>query len=110
MTAPTLWDFIPPAPKGDLFEQLVAIADEMLRTHGLFGVTPGEVVYEAEKRGIKVGGVPMSDKMKEQRQTSWLPRVLRAAGGISTARSRPSPVRRHHRHQHRVYIRRELAP
>lgn len=110
MTAPTLWDFVPPAPKGDLFDQLVAIADEMLRKRELFGVTPGEVVYEAEKRGIKVGGVPMSDKNREQRQTSWLPRVMRAAGGVSTERRRPSPVRRHHRHPHKVYVRRETNP
>jgi hypothetical protein len=110
VTAPTLWDFIPPAPKGELFEQLVAIADELLRTHGLYGATPGEVVYTAEKRGIKVGGVPMADKNKEQRQTSWLPRVMRVAGGMATERRRPSPVRRHHRHPHRVYIRREVNP
>ena len=102
---PTLWDFIPPEPGSDLFDQLVAIAKELADRNGSHGVTVGEVVFEAEeKRGLKVGGAPMEDKVKEQRQTSWLPRVMKAAGLSPLDATRRSPVPRHHKHRHTVWV------
>lgn len=102
---PTLWDFVPQEPGTELFEQLVAIAKEMARARGAHGVTVGEVVFEAEeKRGLKVGGAPMEDKAKEQRQTSWLPRVMKAAGLAPLDVTRRSPVKRHHKHRHTVWV------
>lgn len=109
MTAPTLWDFVPPAPAVSLVDQLTAIALELATMAGARGVTVGEIVYEAERRGIAVGGAVMSDKTKEQRQTSWLARVPRAAGLLATDRVRQSPVKRHHRHRHTVYLAPEFA-
>lgn len=112
----TLWEHVAPAPATDLVGQLVAIAKELeqlhTREHGpLYGVTIGEVVFEAEEnRGIKVGGAPMDDKVKEQRQTSWLPRVMKQAGFVTTASYRASPVKRHHSTPHKVWIRREVTP
>lgn len=102
---PTLWDFIPPEPGSDLFEQLVAIAKALADKNGSHGVTVGEVVFEAEEhRGLKVGGAPMEDKVKEQRQTSWLPRVMKAAGLAPLDQTRRSPVKRHHKHRHTVWV------
>jgi hypothetical protein len=110
---PTLWEFVPRLPATDLVVQLVAVARELEQLHTakhgpLYGVTIGEVVYRAETRGIKVGGLPMADKVKEQRQTSWLPRVMKQAGFLTTAAYRPSPVRRHHGTPHKVWVRREV--
>lgn len=108
MSAPTLWDFIGPAPDTDLPAQLEAIMLELATERGRHGVTVGEMVHLAEQRGIAVGGAPMDDKVKEQRQTSWLPHVPRAlvkAGKlVTTDRVRPSPVKRHHKHRHTVYV------
>jgi hypothetical protein len=105
VTSPTLWDFIPPEPGGEIFDSLVAIAKELAHARGSHGVTVGEVVFEAEeKRGIKVGGAPMEDKVKEQRQTSWLPRIMKAAGLAPLDVTRRSPVKRHHKHRHTVWI------
>src|SRR4051812_46337380 len=116
MTAPNLWDFVPKAPSDATFEQLVAIANEVEQRHTkkfgrLYGVIIGEVVFEAEQnRGLKVGGVPMENKIIEQRQTSWLPRVMKAAGLVATASYRASPVRRHHNSPHKIWVRREVNP
>lgn len=114
-TSGNLWDHVPKAPDTAEFKQLVAIAVEVeqehTRRHGpLYGVIIGEVVFEAEQnRGLKVGGVPMENKTLEQRQTSWLPRVMKAAGFVRTASYRPSPVKRHHGSPHRVYVRRQVG-
>lgn len=117
MTAPqpTLWEFVPRLPATDLIVQLVAVARELEKIHTLehgplYGVTVGEVVYRAEIRGIKVGGVPMANKIMEQRQTSWLSRVMKEAGFVTTASYRTSPVRRHHGTPHKVWVRREVKP
>ena len=117
MTAPqpTLWEFVPRLPATDLIVQLVQVARELEKIHTLehgplYGVTIGEVVYRAETRDIKVGGVPMANKIMEQRQTSWLARVMRVAGFVPTGSYRASPVKRHHGNPHRVYVRREVKP
>lgn len=113
MTAPNLWDFVPAAPKDATFEQLVALAIELERRHTqkfgpLYGVIIGEVVFEAEQnRGMRIGGEKMKDKNREQRQTSWLPRVMRAAGLVSTASYRSSPVKRHHSSPHKIWVRKD---
>ena len=106
---PSLWEhWVPPAPGTPLFEALVAIAIELSRRPDITGVTVGEVVFEAEEyRGLKVGGLPMENKMREQRQTSWLPRVMRVAGLVSTETTRRSPVKRTHSHRHVVWIPRD---
>jgi hypothetical protein len=112
----TLFDFVPRAAADPEFEQLVAIVDELehlhTKKHGPeYGVTVGEVVFEAEQnRGIKVGGVPMEDPILQQRQTSWLPRIMPAAGLVATDRLRVSPLKRHHRKRQTVWIRREVKP
>jgi hypothetical protein len=116
MTAPNLFDFVPRAPADATFQQLVAIAVELEQRHTkkfgpLYGVIIGEVVFEAEQnRGLKIGGVAMENKILEQRQTSWLPRVMKAAGLVTTRSYRPSPVRRQHGSPHRVWVRREVKP
>lgn len=114
-SAGSLWEHVAPTPATDLVSQLVAIANDLEVEHcvtrgPLYGVTIGEVVFEAEARGIKVGGAPMDDKVKEQRQTSWLPRVMKQADLVVTASYRPSPVKRHHGTPHKVWIRREVKP
>jgi hypothetical protein len=116
MTAPNLWDFVPAAPNDATFHQLVAIAIELEKRHTkrlgpLYGVIVGEVVFEAEQnRGLRIGGEKMEDKNREQRQTSWLPRIMKAAGLVRTASYRNSPVARHHGSPHRVWVRREVRP
>lgn len=116
MTAPNLFDFVPSAPADATFQQLVAIAVELEQRHTkkfgpLYGVIIGEVVFEAEQnRGLKIGGVVMDNKILEQRQTSWLPRVMKSAGLVTTGSYRSSPVRRHHSSPHRVWVRRETNP
>jgi hypothetical protein len=97
--------FVPPAPGDKLFDELVAIAIRLERRPDVTGVTVGEVVFEYEKTTKKqVGGIPMSDKTKEQRQTSWLPRIMKAAGFSATDYTRRSPVARHHAHRHTVWV------
>jgi hypothetical protein len=116
VTAPNLWDFVPAAPADATFNQLVAIAVELERLHTkkfgpLYGIILGEVVFEAEQnRGLRVGGVQMENKILEQRQTSWLPRVMKAAGLVTTKSYRSSPVKRHHGSPHRVWVRRHVTP
>lgn len=116
MTAPNLWDFVPTAPADATFQQLVAIAVELEKRHTqkfgpLYGVIIGEVVFEAEQnRGMRIGGKEMENKILEQRQTSWLPRVMKAAGLVTTGSYRSSPVRRHHSSPHKVWVRREVKP
>jgi hypothetical protein len=113
---PNLFDFVPRAPNDATFHQLVAIAVELEKLHTkkfgpLYGIIIGEVVFEAEQnRGLRIGGVPMENKILEQRQTSWLPRVMKSAGFVRTAEYRPSPVKRHHSSPHRVYVRRQVKP
>jgi hypothetical protein len=118
MTAPqpTLWDVVPRRAAGAEFQQLVAIAVELEQLHTgrhgpEHGLTVGEVVFEAEQnRGLKVGGLPMEDLNYQQRQTSWLPRIMPAAGLVATDRLRVSPLKRHHRKRQTVWIRREVKP
>lgn len=118
MTAPqpTLWDVVPRVAADPHFHELVAIAVELeqlhTRKHGSeYGITVGEIVFEAEQnRGLKVGGVPMEDLNLQQRQTSWLPRIMPAAGLVATDRLRVSPLKRHHRKRQTVWIRREVKP
>lgn len=118
MSTPQLsaWDFVPRAPDDANFYQLVAIARELEQLHTKkfgphYGVIVGEVVFEAEQnRGLRVGGEKMKDHDKEQRQTSWLPRIMKAAGLVSTASYRTSPVRRHHNSPHKIWVRREVNP
>lgn len=116
MTAPNLWDYVPAAPADATFQQLVAIAIELEKRHTekfgpLYGVIIGEVVFEAEQnRGLRVGGKAMENKILEQRQTSWLPRIMRAANLVTTQRVRRSPVGRHHGNRHTVWVRREVSP
>lgn len=113
---PTLWEFVPRAAPDAQFHQLVAIAVELEQLHTKkhgpeYGLTVGEVVFEAEQnRGLKVGGVPMQDPNLQQRQTSWLPRIMPAAGLVATDRLRVSPLKRHHRKRQAVWIRREVKP
>lgn len=116
MTVPNLWDFVPKAPGDAKFHQLVAIAVELEQLHTkkfgpLYGIIIGEVVFEAEhNRGLRIGGEKMENKVLEQRQTSWLPRVMKSAGFVRTASYRSSPVKRQHGSPHRVYVRREVRP
>lgn len=116
MTAPNLFDFVPRAPADATFQQLVAIAVELEQRHTkkfgrLYGVIVGEVIFEAEQnRGLRVGGETMKDKGREQRQTSWIPRVMKAAGLVSTASYRKSPVTRQHSSPHKIWVRRDVNP
>lgn len=113
--APSLFDFVPPAPAGDLFTELQRIAVQLAkeRRHlefSLRGVTVGEVVdYYEKTTGKRVGGEKMEDKAKEQRQTSWLPRVMKHPDLVRTGSYRASPVDRHHGNPHRVYQYREVG-
>jgi hypothetical protein len=101
----SVFDFVAPAPTDDVKHDLVELAKQMARRRDLFGVTIGEVVFEYERTtGRQVGGQKMEDKVKEQRQSSWLARVPVMAGLKRTAERRPSPVARHHKHEHRVYV------
>lgn len=103
--------FVPPSPGDGMFDQLVRIAWELSGRNDIVGVTVGEVVFEYERRTKKqVGGIPMSDPKKEQRQTSWLPRVPKSAGLSATDYTRRSPVPRHHKHRHTVWVRPEVHP
>ena len=97
-------EFVAEAPEGEPFDALVKIAADLATNGGYHGATVGEAVYEYERNGRRVGGVSMEDKAKEQRQTSWLPRVMKAAGLVATDRVRPSPVERHHKHRHSVWV------
>src|SRR4051812_39464668 len=85
VTAPS-WGFVPIAPADATFHQLVAIAVELEKRH-------------TEKFGPLYGV-----------QTSWLPRVMEAAGLVVTASYRKSPVKRQHSSPHRVWVRREVNP
>lgn len=113
-----LFDHVPRvSPDNDLFKQLVAIANDVEHQHTrnrgpLYGVTIGEVVFEAEQnRGVVVQAPEMEDKGKQQRATSGLlSRVLPRAGFVRTASYRSSPVKRHHGTPHRVYVRRDVNP
>lgn len=111
----SLFDHVPEAPRGELFEELQRIAIKLAkeRRHlefSLRGVTIGEVVHYYETTtGKRVGGEKMEDKMKEQRQTSWLPRVMKHPDLVRTGSYRPSPVDRHHGNPHRVYQYREAG-
>jgi hypothetical protein len=113
-----LFDHVPKvSPDNDLLKQLVAIANELeqlhTRRHGpLYGVTIGEVVFEAEQnRGLRVESPAIEDKQKQQRALSGLlARVLPRAGLVRTGEHRPSPVKRQHGNLHRVYVRRETKP
>jgi hypothetical protein len=101
----SIWDFVPPIPTGDLRRDLIALALQMAQQRDLYGLTIGEVVKAWEDdHEAQVGGVEMEDKNKEQRQTSWLARVLPEAGLIPTDDKRPSPLKRHHRKEQRVYV------
>lgn len=103
-------EYVPPAPGDETFDALVSIAREFSRRHDITGCTVGECVFEFEKRFRRqVGGVPMSDPKKEQRQTSWLPRIMKAAGLTAIDATRRSPVPRHHKHRHTVWIRPEAS-
>jgi hypothetical protein len=106
---PTLFDYMAPADLTETYEQLARIAWELSGRPDVIGVSVGEVVLEAEtNRGIKVGGVPMENKTREQRQTSNLPRIMKMAGLVATLMVRPSPVPRHHKHRHTVWVRPEI--
>ncbi len=104
------WKFVAPAPGTELRRQLVAIGVQMLAVAGDYGVIVGEVVQEAERRGIKVGGEKMKDPIREQRQTSWLAHVMPEAGGVPRGDTRPSPLKRHHGKTQRIYVRGEVNP
>ena len=107
---PTLFDFVPPAPETPLPDVLGKMMVELAERKGEYGVTIGEVVYKYEHENNRlIGGVPMEDKVKEQRQTSWLPHVPRKAGLVATERTRPSPLKRHHGKPQRVYVLRKYA-
>lgn len=107
---PSLWEqYVAPVGDSELHAKLVQIAREMLRTTP-HGVIVGEVILEAERRGISCVAPPMEDKQKAQRKTSWFARVMRDAGGVATADVRRSPVPRHHGNRHSVYRRREVNP
>lgn len=98
--------FVPPAPGDEMFDELVRIAWELSGRWDVVGCTVGECVFQYEKRtGRRVGGMPKSDPIKEQRQTSWLPRIMRAAGLRAIDATRRSPVVRHHQHRHSVWVR-----
>lgn len=104
-------EYVPPAPGDETFDQLVRIAWELSGRGYIVGVTVGECVAEFERRTKRqVGGVPMSDPKKEQRQTSWLPRIMKAAGLSAIDATRRSPVPRHHRHRHSIWVRPEVGP
>jgi hypothetical protein len=112
-----LFDHVPKvSPDNDLFKQLVAVANELEIEHTnsrgpLYGVTIGEVVFEAETRGVSVQPPEMKDKGKQQRALSGLlARVLPRAGFVRTAEYRSSPVKRQHGSPHRVYVRRDVNP
>lgn len=106
-----MWDYVPPVGDTDLCTELANLMRSMARRRGLYGVTIGETVWEWEKiTGRQVGGVPMEDKVREQRQTSWLARVPRVAGLQRTESQRPSPLKRHHQKPQRVYQWREVNP
>jgi hypothetical protein len=99
-----VWEFVAPAPTGDLRADLVELMKVMARQRDLFGVTIGECVYKYEEEtGRRVGGEPRATKQEEQRQTSWLARVPKIAGLKATGDFRRSPVKRHHGSLHRVY-------
>lgn len=118
MTSPQsiLGEFVPKAATDATFQELVAIAIELEKRHTArlgreYGLIVGEVVFEAEQnRGLRVGGEKMENKTLEQRQTSWLPRIMPAAGLVATDRLRVSPLKRHHRKRQTVWIRREVKP
>lgn len=102
---PSLWEYVAPAPGDDVCADLVNLMREMAKMRGKHGVIIGEVVYEYEmKTGRRVGGKKMEDKVKEQRQTSWLARVPKIAGLLRTGDKRESPLKRHHRKEQRVYV------
>lgn len=101
---PEPWCHIADAPDDPVFRELVTIARGLAVQQAAYGVILGEAVLEYEKAGRRVGGVVMDDKVKEQRQTSWLPRVMKAAGLVATDKVRPSPVARHHKHRHTVWV------
>ncbi len=104
-------EFVPPAPGDELFDELVRIAWWLSGRLDVMGVTVGECVLEYETRtNRRVGGMPKSDPIKEQRQTSWLPRIMKAAGLSAIDATRRSPVPRHHRHRHSVWVRPEVNP
>lgn len=106
---PEPWCFIA-SQEGPVFDELVRIARRFAERNGSRGVTVGEVVYEYERTGRRHGGVPMENKTLEQRQTSWNPRIMPAAGLVaSDAKPRPSPVKRHHKHKHTVWVLPEFA-
>lgn len=101
-------EYVPPAPGDEVFDHLVRIARELSRRTDIVGCTVGECVFAYESRtGRMVGGMPMSDPKKEQRQTSWLPRIMKAAGLVAIDATRRSPVPRHHKHRHSVWVRPE---
>lgn len=105
-THETLWDNIALGRDAELEANLAAIAMDLAgETPRHFGVTVGEVVKLAEERGLKVGGAVLTDKQLEERQTSWLPKVMRRAGLEATDRMRPSPVPRHKGRRQVVWIR-----
>lgn len=104
-------EFVPPAPGDSQFDELVRIALELVDDDSRWGpgVIVGEAVFVYEHRfGRQVGGLPMSDPIKAQRQTSWLPRVMRAAGLKALDATRRSPVARHHKHRHTIWVRPEI--
>lgn len=104
-------EFVPPGPGDEMFDELVRIAWELSGRREIVGVTVGESVAEYERRNRRqVGGIPMTDPKKEQRQTSWLPRIMKAAGLSAIDATRRSPVRRHHKHRHSVWVRPEVNP
>lgn len=107
---PTLFDYVPPAPTTELPDTLARMMLELAEKKGDYGITIGEVVYKYEhETGRLVGGKPMEDKVREQRQSSWLPHVPRKAGLVATDRVRPSPLKRHHGKPQRVYVLRKFA-
>ena len=100
-----VWQFVAPAPTGDLRKDLIALIQDMARQKDTFGVTIGECVFRYEETtGKRVGGEPRATKQEEQRQTSWLARVPKEAGLKPIDQFRRSPVSRHHGSLHRVYV------
>lgn len=101
-------DYTPKGPAADDPERVafVRTAMRLAERKGLYGVTVGEVIYDLEQhQGIRFGGKKMEDKQKEQRQTSWTPTAMKHDAGLApTDRTRPSPVRRQHKHRQTVYV------
>lgn len=100
-----VWQFIAPASTGDDWEDLVQLMADMGRQRDAFGVTPGEAVYRWEQINKReFGDDPATPIKRDQRATSNLGRLGKAAGLRATREVRPSPVKRHHGHRHTVYV------